>query len=78
MSTDRDAMEFKSPVAKLVRFFRRSRDLWKEKHHRLKEKCRKLANQTAAVEKSCEGWRSQAMALRQRVRELERALAQQK
>ena len=28
---------FKSPLQKLVRFFQRSRDQWKKKHHALKK-----------------------------------------
>ncbi|MCA9264530.1 MAG: hypothetical protein R3E01_33730 [Pirellulaceae bacterium] len=78
MSAGREAKEFKSPVAKLVRFFQRSRDLWKERHHLVKRKCRQLVKQTAAVEKSRQDWRTKALSLRQRVRELELALSQQK
>ena len=78
MSAVMETLELKSPVRKLVRFFRRSRDNWKEKHHAMKRKCRRLANQAAAVEKSREQWRAQVQDLRQRVNELENELAKQK
>ena len=78
MSAVMETLELKSPVRKLVRFFRRSRDNWKEKHHAMKRKCRRLANQAAAVEKSREQWRAQAQHLRQRVIELETEQAKQK
>jgi len=73
-----ETLELKSPLRKLVQFFRRSRDNWKEKHHAMKRECRKLANQVAAVEKSRELWRAQAQQLRQRVAELETEQTKQK
>jgi polyhydroxyalkanoate synthesis regulator phasin len=78
MSGLMETLELKSPLRKLVRFFRRSRDSWKEKHHAIKQKCRMLANQVAVVEKSREQWRAEARDLRQRVSELEDELAKQK
>ena len=68
----------KSPQRKLVQFFRRSLDRWKHKHQDLKLRCKQLANQAAAVEKSREHWRTQVRTLRQRVTELERQLGEQK
>lgn len=78
MTAVMETLELKSPVRKLVRFFRGSRDNWKEKHHAIKQKCRRLANQVTAVEKSREQWRAQAQGLHQRVTELENELAKQK
>jgi len=78
MSTVMEALELKSPLRKLVQFFRRSRDSWKAKHHAMKQKCRRLANQVAAVEKSREQWRVQAQQLRQRVAALEAEQTKQK
>jgi chromosome segregation ATPase len=78
MSTVVDTVELKSPLRKLVRFFRRSRDSWKAKHHAVKQKCRRLANQAAAVEKSREQWRKEALDLRHRVNQMESELARQK
>jgi hypothetical protein len=78
MSAVMETSELKSPLRKLVRFFQRSRDNWKGKHHAMKQKCRRLTNQAAAVEKSREQWRAQAQELRQRVEVLENELAQKK
>jgi polyhydroxyalkanoate synthesis regulator phasin len=78
MSVVMESSELKSPVRKLVQFFRRSRDNWKQKHHAMKRKCRRLAYQAAVVEKSREQWRTQVQDLRQRVHELETELAKQK
>lgn len=78
MSRGMEARRFKSPVRKLVRFFERSRDAWKEKYQMAKQECRKLANQTAAVEKSRDRWRQEARELRRTVKTLEYELERQK
>jgi hypothetical protein len=78
MSAVMESSELKSPLRKLVRFFRRSRDGWKVKHHAMKRMCRTLANQVAAVEKSRDEWRARARGSQRRVDELEKELAEQK
>jgi hypothetical protein len=69
-----DCMTFKSPVGKLVKFFRRSRDGWKAKCQEAKRTNKKLANQTRAVEKSREQWKEIAQTAQQQVRQLKREL----
>lgn len=69
---------FRSPQHKLVRFFERSRDNWKRKCLEAKERCKLLANQVRAVEKSRAHWRAQAEAATSRLEELERRLAEEK
>jgi chromosome segregation ATPase len=64
--------QFASPVAKLVRFFKKSRDRWKAKHARLKQQCKLLMNQTRAVERSRERWRERAHLAEKRLRELQK------
>jgi hypothetical protein len=64
-------LTFKSPAAKLIEFFRRSRDGWKAKHQAVKQENKKLANQVRAVEKSREQWRQTARSAQQHIRELE-------
>lgn len=73
-----DTTEFKSPKGKLVRFFQRSRDGWKEKYMESKRNNKKLSNQTRAVEKSRVRWRQIARREQRRARELERELAELK
>lgn len=70
-----DAKEFKSPLYKLVDFFQRSRDGWKAKHMDSKRKCKLLANQTRAVEKSRAKWREECKTLRRQVAKLEKQLS---
>jgi len=65
---------YKSPTAKLLKFFPQSRDRWKAKCQALRGENKKLANQTRAVEKSREHWRERARAAQRRVTELEREL----
>ena len=62
---------FSSPKSKLVRFFLKSRDRWKAKHHEVKKTCKLLQNQVRAVEKSRAEWREEAMMLKQRLAEME-------
>src|SRR5262245_28121083 len=72
------ATVYKSPVSKLLPFFERSRNRWKEKHHSLKAKCKKLSNQVRAVEKSRQLWKQLVQEEQQRIRELERELEELK
>jgi hypothetical protein len=67
-----------SPLRKLVRFYKRSRDAWKAKHAEWKEECKKQSNQTRAVEKSRAGWRERAETAEKRLRELEREVEELK
>ena len=69
---------YKSPTAKLLKFFPQSRDRWKAKCLVLRRENKKLANQTRAVEKSREHWKEQARAARRRVAEIERELEELK
>ena len=69
-----ETKELRSPVGKLVRFFRSSRDGGKAKCQERKEPNKKLSNQVRAVEKSREHWKQIAKAERRRVRQLEREL----
>jgi hypothetical protein len=73
-----ESKAFKSPVKKLVRFFEKSRNGWKAKHHTLKQQLKKLSNQVRAVETSRAHWREVARQERRRVRELSRELEEQK
>jgi len=65
---------YKSPTAKLLKFFPLSRDRWKAKCQVLRRANKKLTNQTRAVEKSRAHWREQARAAQQRVAQLEREM----
>ena len=66
--------EFKSPTRKLMEFFRRSRDGWKAKHHKLKYEYKKQATQVRAVEKSREHWRERARELARELKGLKNSV----
>jgi chromosome segregation ATPase len=70
--------QWKSPLRKLVRFFERSRDRWKEKYLALKHKCKLMANQLRAVERSRESWRQKAQQAQQELRRMQQELEQNK
>ncbi len=55
-----EAREYRSPVHKLVRFFEKSRNQWKEKSVALRHQLKLVKNQVRAVEKSREQWRETA------------------
>lgn len=74
MSVEVDAREYTSPLGKLVRFFKRSRDNWKRKYQQAKHQNKLLQNQTRAVERSREQWRQQAQEQAHRIAELEEEL----
>ena len=57
-----DTAEFKSPVKKLVEFFRTSRDKWKAKYFLKRDESILLANKVRAVEKSRLHWKELAHA----------------
>jgi len=69
---------FRSPVSKLMKFFRKSRDRWKAKCQEAKRANKLLANQTRAVEKSRERWKEAARAAQRQLRELEREVEELK
>ena len=77
-TTEERTFDFKSPMRKLLEFFRRSRDGWKAKYMAVKQKCKLLGNQVRAVEKSREKWRLEAAEALQRVQQLQRELDQKK
>ena len=69
---------FKSPISKLLTFFRKSRDDWKAKCQEAKRQNKKLANQTRAVEKSREHWKQVAQSAQQQLRQLRREVEELK
>lgn len=64
----------KSPVAKLLKFFQKSRNGWKAKCQQAKERNKHLATQTSAVEKSRAAWRRKAEFAQRELRALRQEL----
>jgi hypothetical protein len=65
---------FKSPVAKLVKFFERSRDGWKAKCQTAKSRSKHWATQARAVERSRDAWRVKAESAVRELRQLKQEL----
>lgn len=64
------SLDYKSPLRTLARFFRKSRDQWKNKAQKLKREQKRLQNRVGYARRSQEEWKS-------RVEELEQQLAQE-
>ena len=73
-----DATMFTSPLRKLVRFFQKSRDAWKAKCQEAKKNCKKLSNQTRAVEKSRDHWKEVARRHQEALQALQLKLSEDK
>ena len=69
MTDSSQGKTYKSPRRKLVRFFEKSRDQWKTKHHQAKADIKRLTNRVRFLERS-------KADLQKQVAELQRALAQ--
>jgi chaperonin cofactor prefoldin len=69
MNDSTRAKTYKSPRRKLVRFFEKSRDQWKTKHHQAKADVKRLTHRVRFLERS-------KADLQKQVTELQRALAQ--
>jgi len=59
-----EALPFRSPISKLVRFFLRSRDKWKAKCQAAKRKNRSLKYCLAKMKESRDRWKAEVRSLR--------------
>lgn len=59
----------KSPARKLVNFFEKSRDNWKEKYQRNKKENKKLKNKVCALKTSQQKWKSETLLLRKQLKQ---------
>ena len=66
---DGEQNSYKSPVRKLVNFFEKSRDNWKEKYQRNKKENNKLKNKVCALKASQEKWKSETLLLRKQLKQ---------
>ena len=62
------SLPFRSPLRKLVVFFQRSRDQWKEKCKRAKRESKSLKICLAKMKESRDRWKAQAMALEEELK----------
>jgi len=69
---------YKSPKHKLLGFFQRSRDAWKEKYQVAKATIKRLKNWAAKLQQSREQWKARARHYEQELKDLRRELEAQK
>ncbi len=74
MSMVSEQKTYRSPLSKLVRFFRRSRDGWKEKCQAAKREGKALLNHVVALKKSRNHWKALARQHRDEVERLRQEL----
>ena len=60
-----ESLGYRSPVCKLLRFFRRSRDQWKEKCKTAKRENKSLKTRLAKTRESRDRWKTEARELRE-------------
>jgi hypothetical protein len=60
---------YKSPVRKLVNFFEKSRDNWKEKYQLNKKENKKLKNKVCALKVSQQKWKKETLLLRKQLKQ---------
>jgi len=58
-----EPLPYRSPIRKLVRFFQRSRDQWKEKCQKAKRENNSLKVRLAAMKESRDRWKAKAKEL---------------
>jgi hypothetical protein len=78
MSASSEPKVYRSPLHKLLNFFRKSRDGWKAKCLTAKRKGKALANNVAALNKSRDRWKVLARQWRDEVEQLRQELEQAK
>jgi chromosome segregation ATPase len=59
-TSEQGTKEYKSRPGALIWFFRRSRDLWKDKYQGLKASFKRLTNRVADLTKSRDLWKEKA------------------
>lgn len=64
--------KYKSPVAKLVKFFEKSRDNWKVKYQTSKTENKQLKNRIHALENSKKKWKTETIELRHQIKQAEK------
>jgi len=64
-----ESMPFRSPISKLLRFFRRSRDQWKEKCKAAKREKKSLKYRLAKMTESRDRWKAKARSIGKDIQE---------
>jgi predicted RNase H-like nuclease (RuvC/YqgF family) len=78
IAVDNEQKEFRSPQAKLLRFFERSRNGWKRKCRKSKDDVKRLTNNVAALKRSRSRWKVLAKQRNEEIERLRRELDEAK
>lgn len=73
-----ETQEYRSPIKKLARFFKESRDNWKRKCLEAKRRVKLLQTKVADLQASRGRWKKESMQLRSEVSELRTKLEERK
>lgn len=73
-----EAKQYRSPTRKLLKFFERSRDRWKQKCLDAKLRVKRLHTKVADLRASRQKWREEAKRLQAEVARLQAELEEQK
>jgi F0F1-type ATP synthase membrane subunit b/b' len=63
-----EPLSYRSPVTKLLRFFCRSRDQWKDKCKTAKRENKSLKTRLAKMKESRDRWKAEARGMREKLR----------
>jgi predicted nucleic acid-binding Zn-ribbon protein len=61
---------YKTPLKKLVQFFKESRDNWKAKYKKIKKENKRLEHKVRTLLKSRKKWKKEALELRKQIKQL--------
>lgn len=78
MSATVENTTYRSPVGKLLAFFKKSRDGWKRKCQEAKKVAKRLFNHIVKLKQSRNQWKARARQYRAEVQQLQRELAEVK
>jgi hypothetical protein len=78
MDADLEVKSYRSPPTKLLRFFLRSRNGWKQKCQGAKLRVKRLSNRLQKLKVSRDRWKERAYTLSGHVRQLQEELQHQK
>lgn len=73
MREQANSLIYRSPQRELVKFFKRSRDQWKEKCLEAKARIKRQRDRMRFLERSKEQWKSRVKALEQELKQLKQA-----
>ena len=78
MERNTETKAYRSPAYKLIQFFNKSRDQWKQKCRKGKVRIKRLENRVEGLKVSRQKWKAKVQAQQARIVQLTEALEQEK